>query len=115
MTKQQIELAKKFNVANKLMKLELELLDVPYVEYEKIDEGIFLDIGGFLDDMPYVIMCIKYNIDISLDNYYAERRRFLKTILKIAKKYGLTRTEDRIEDYGEHFYIVLQCDSTWKT
>lgn len=21
--------------------------------------------------------------------------------------------EDRIEDYGEHFYIVLRCDVTW--
>ena len=32
----------------------------------------------------------------------------------LAEKYDLHRTDDRIEDYGAHFYFVFRCGKSWR-
>ena len=70
---------------------------------------------GFWDNIPSVIFLPKYSI--SGENYFQRRRKLLNSILKTAAGLGLNRTEDRIEDYGQHFYIVTKMekgrDETW--
>lgn len=34
-------------------------------------------------------------------------------INETAASFGLHRTMDSMEDYGEHLYIVFQCNDTW--
>ena len=78
-------------------------------------EDVEFDLDGFWDNIPYVIFLPKYSI--SGENYFQRRRELLNIILKTAAGLGLTRTEDRIEDYGQHFYIVTKMekgrDETW--
>lgn len=101
--------AKKFNIVDKIRKLEKELLTVNGV----ID--IDFDLDGFYDNMCQVIFLTKYDISINLDNYFEVKRQLIKEVIEVAAKNGLKRTEDRIEDYGEHFYFVFKHDNTWKT
>lgn len=69
-------------------------------------EDVDFDLDGFWDNIPYVIFLPKYNI--TGEDYYKRRRVLLTKILYEAENNGLFRTGDRIEDYGEHFYIVTE-------
>lgn len=55
-----------------------------------------------------VIFLPKYNIPVSAEDYFERRRTLLTEVIRIAGKNGMARTEDRIEDYGQHFYIVTR-------
>lgn len=98
----------KFNIIDKCKKLEKELLQI-----EGITEVDF-DLDGFYDNMYQVIFVAKYDIPANLDNYFEVRKQLVKEVIQVATNNGLTRTEDRIEDYGEHFYFVFKHDNTWK-
>ena len=84
----------------KAMGKEIEAID-GIVEVE-------FDITSFLDNTPYVILIPKYDIDVRREDYYDARRKQIEDILSVCKKYDCYRTEDRIEDYGEHWYIVTR-------
>ena len=81
-------------------KLQADLLAIEGVE------DVDFDLDGFWSNIPYVIFLPKYNI--SGDDYFKQRRILLNRILQEAAKFGLFRTGDSIEDYGEHFYIVTE-------
>ena len=81
-------------------KLQADLMAIEGVE------DVDFDLDGFWDNIPYVIFLPKYNI--TGDDYFKRRRVLLTKILYEAESNGLFRTEDRIEDYGEHFYIVTE-------
>lgn len=81
-------------------KLQSDLLDIEGVE------DVDFDLDGFYDNIPYVIFLPKYNI--TGDDYFKQRRILLNRILQEAAQFGLFRTGDSIEDYGEHFYIVTE-------
>lgn len=94
--------AKKFGIIDRLNKLDSEL---------KLVKGIVetgYDLDSYNSDIPYLIFIPKYDIDVKSDTYFDDRRNQLKEIIRILNKYGFQRTEDRIEDYGEHWYIVTE-------
>ncbi len=73
------------------------------------------DLNGYLDDIYQVIIIVKYGIepvDWTSDLYYKERKKMLNKILRFARIAGLKRTEDSIEDMGEHYYLVFN-SSKW--
>lgn len=108
MRDREAEVAKRFGVYDRIKSLEDALLAVDgVVEVE-------FDLDGFWDNMMCVIIIPKYNIPVRLENYFEVRRQHLNNILKVTRDFGLLPSGDRIEDYGEHWYIVRDCDSTWE-
>ncbi len=101
-------IANKYGIADKIQKLEADLLKIPHVT--KVD----FDLDGFLDDINQVIFVLKYDIPADTENYFGERKNLISGALEVAAQNGLSRTGDAIEDYGEHFYFVTKCDDTWE-
>jgi hypothetical protein len=91
-----------FNILDKVQKLESELLKIEGV----ID--VDFDLSGFYDNMNEVIFLTKYSIP------YEKRNQLKVEVIDVSKANGLKRTGDRIEDYGEHFYFVMQCEKGWQ-
>ena len=107
MRNREAEVAKRFGIYDRVKALEDALLEVDgVVEVE-------FDLDGFWDDMRCVILVIKYDIPVKLPNYFEVRRAHLDSILKVCRDFGLRPSGDRIEDYGEHWYIVRDCDKSW--
>lgn len=90
--------AEQFGILPLVEKLQADLMALDGVE------DVDFDLDGFLDNIPYVIFLPKYNI--TGEDYFKRRRVLLTKILQEAESNGLFRTEDSIEDYGQHFYIV---------
>lgn len=108
MNKQNTKIANMYNITEKIEKLEKDMFLIPHVI------NVDFDLNGFLDNMHQVIIIIGYKYDITDMKSYATKMRDLKTnIINTAKKHGLTRTEDTLEDYGTHLYIVFNHDKTW--
>lgn len=84
-----------------LRSLEASLLHINEITEVSFDESAL--------ELNQIIFLVKYNIPVSLPNYYAVQRTLIQKILKTAKLYRLIKSEDRIEDYGEHFYFVFDC------
>ena len=79
---------------------------------EKYDSmcGTVLD---SLEEINYVEVLPRWdeNKYLSYADFFNLRHVFLREVLRVCGENGLTRTEDRIEDYGGGwFYIVLRCD-----
>lgn len=100
--------ASQFGILERMEALERELRQIRYV----VD--VDFDLNGFWSDINQVILIPKYDIPVSISNYYDVRREMLNQILAVSKSYGLHSSGDRIEDYGEHLYIVRDCDKTWQ-
>lgn len=83
-------------------KLQSDLLSIDGIE------DVDFDLNCFLSDIPYVIFLPKYNIPVSWEDYFERRRELLASAVRVAAEHGMTRTGDRIEDYGRHFYIVTR-------
>lgn len=85
-----------------------ELVESLYRGLMELDgvEDVEFDLDGFYDDIEHVIFLPKYSIPVELEDYYSVRKVLLTKILEVAASCGLCRTQDRIEDYGQHFYIV---------
>lgn len=94
--------AEKCGILDLVETLQTRLLALDYID------DVEFDLDGFCDNIPYVIFLPKYHIP--WENYYQHRRELLNKILKIASDLGLKRTKDRIEDYGQHFYIVTRLE-----
>lgn len=104
---EEYKIAEKFNIIDKVQKLEKELLTIKDVT------DVCFDLRGFYDNMHDVIFLVKYDISVNLHNYYEVRKQLIKEAIKVATSNGLIKTNDRIEDYGEYFYFVFTCDNTW--
>lgn len=98
-----------YGITARVEKLQRELLKIEGVT------DVDFDLSGFLDDIPYVIFLPKYDIDVRLDDYFERRHTLLREALRVAAENGMTRTDDRIEDYGQHFYIVTRLASQYYT
>ncbi len=107
MREKEIKVAKQFGVLDRIEEFEKKLLAVDHV----VD--VEFDLDGFLSDIRQVIFLPKYDIPVTLPDYYDVRKNVLNQVLNVAKEFGLKSSGDRIEDYGEHFYIVRECDDTW--
>ena len=84
-----------------LASLKKDILALPGCDKVDIDTHDMEEIG-------YIMILPGYDgIPVSDPQYYEKRQQLLKDILKVVKEHGLSRTEDRIEDYGSCWYIVL--------
>lgn len=107
MKEKEYKIATKFNIINMVEKLESELLQVDGVT------EVEFDLSGFYDNLNEIIFLTKYNISSDATNYFEKRKELKEQVVGIAEGNFLTRTEDRIEDYGEHFYFVFHCFKEW--
>ena len=97
-----LETASLYGITERMKKLQRELLQIEGIK------DVDFDLSGFLSSIPYVIFLPEYDIDVRLDDYYERRRTLLQEALRVAAENGMTRTDDRIEDMGRHFYIVTR-------
>jgi len=98
--------ADRFGILSRLQQLESDLLQIEGVE------EITFDVANY-DEIPYVIILAKYNIPVSAEDYYARRKAQLVAIFEMCRKHDLFPSGDRLEDYGEHWYIVRKTGKTW--
>lgn len=63
--------------------------------------------------MNEVIILTKYNIPCDTEQYFEQRKELKNQVISVAEGNFLTRTQDNIEDYGEHFYFVFHCFKEW--
>ena len=98
-----------YGITERVEKLQKELLQIEGVR------DVDFDLSGFLSDIPYVIFLPEYDIDVRLDDYFERRRKLLAEAVRVAAENGMTRTEDRIEDMGRHFYIVTHLGAQYYT
>lgn len=102
------ETAKAFNIADKIEKLEKELLQIPDVI------NVEWDLTGFYSGIYQVIFLLKYNITAEREDYWEARKNLITNAIKVINDNELYKTEDRIEDYGQHFYFVAGCKASWR-
>lgn len=107
----ELETAIQFDIVEKIEKLKADLLQVDAVT------EVEFDLDGFYDNMNQIIFLTKYNISKcpEMEKYYDKRRLLIRNVISVANENDLRRTEDSIEDYGEHFYFVMKCGKEWKT
>ena len=103
-----VETAMHFGILDKVQELEKKLLNIEHVV------SVDFDLDGFWSDIRQVIILPEYDIPVGLPNYYDVRKEMLKEILAVARDLGLNPSGDAIEDCGKHFYIVRDCDASWK-
>lgn len=107
--------AERFGVLARVEAFEKSLLEVDGIISEgSLCSGIDFDLSGWLSDIRQVIVVPRYDISVERDDYYEVRCKVIQSVLDVAAKFGLSRTEDRIEDYGAHLYFVFRCDGTWR-
>lgn len=83
----------------------IEALERNLLALDGISE-IEYDLSGFWTDLPSIIFLPKRNLNLSSPDWYGCRSKLLSDVLTVMREHGLERTGDRIEDYGEHWYIV---------
>lgn len=98
--------AERFGILDRLQQFEADLLTIRGVT--EID----FDVDNY-DEIPEVILLIRYDIPLSVEDYYTRRRKQVEEILYACLKYDLFPSGDRIEDYGEHWYIVRRVGKSW--
>ena len=100
--------ARKFNIYDNCKKLENSLLKINGIVDVDFDLSLF-----YYGDYQINIM-EKYR-EPMMDNktYYQSRKEIINNIINVAKANDLERSEDAIEDYGEHFYFVFDTYKPW--
>ena len=96
----------RYGILDRIAAVEKDLTaidGVPDVEF---------DIRGY-DEIPYVIVIPHYVIDVTREDYYKARKLQLAQILTVLARHDLHNSGDRIEDYGEHWYIVRGTGASW--
>lgn len=98
--------AEALGIADRMRDLENDLLNI-----EGISE-IDFDIDNF-DEIPYVILIPRCKVPDGTGNWFRRRAAQLAQIVAVCEKHDLYNSGDRIEDYGEHWYIVRNCGIGW--
>lgn len=100
--------AERFGLLEKVENLEQELLKIDHV----VD--VEFDLDGFYSDIYQVIILPKYDVPVTTPDYFDVRKTMLQNVLDVTREHGLLPSGDGIEDYGAHYYIVRNCDKSWK-
>lgn len=98
--------AEHFGILDRLQQLEAELLTIRGIT------EITFDVDNY-DEIPEVVVLARYDIPPSVEDYFTRRRKQVEEILYTCLKHDLFTSADRIEDYGEHWYIVRRCGKSW--
>ena len=109
-----IKIAEQFGILKRCKAFEEDLLKIKDIVPNKFEDCILFDLTSFLSDIYYVIIVPKYDIRADRDDYWEARKHLLESVVALAEKYDLHRTDDRIEDYGAHFYFVFRCGKSWR-
>ena len=99
--------AKRFNIYDRILKLEKELLSIEGA----VDVIFYLD--GFCDVLNELIILVKSDIPVTIGGHWKRKKEFKNDIISIALNNGLSRTQDSIEDYGDHFYFFVMNCNKW--
>ena len=70
-------------------------------------------IAGYEVLPPEKIKTAAYDKILVTTHFNEIRKQLINDVIKVANNNGLRRTEDRIEDYGEHFYFVMKYGKEW--
>ena len=109
-----IKIAEQFGILKRCKAFEEDLLKIKDIVPNKFEDGILYDMTSFLSDIYYVIIVPNYDNRADRDDYWEARKHLLESVVALAEKYDLHRTDDRIEDYGAHFYFVFRCGKSWR-
>lgn len=107
-------IAEQFEILERCQAFEKELLQIKDIVPDKSDDGIPFDLSGFLSNIFQVIIDPQYDIRADRDDYWEARKQLKESVIALAEKYDLYRTEDSIEDQGAHLYFVFRCGKTWR-
>lgn len=102
-----LRIANANGIYDRIIPLYNDLHDIEFVT------DVEFDIDNY-DEIPQVIFLLKYDIHPLRKDYWAARRYVRGAAIEIAEHYDLKRTEDAIEDYGQHFYFVFSARN-WKS
>lgn len=104
-------LAKRVGIYDRLCELENDLLAIDRVIDVDFDIDSFLENWGF----QHVILIVEYDIPATMElmEYFKAREKNQNDIIEVCLKYDLHTSGDRIEDMGQHWYIVRSTKS-WK-
>ena len=108
------KIAEQFGILERCKAFEEDLLKIKDIVPDKSDDGIPFDLTGFLSNIYYVIIVPQYDIRADRDDYWEARKQLRESVVALAEKYDLHRTDDRIEDQGAHFYFVFRCGKSWR-
>lgn len=95
-------IAERYGITEKCASLERDLLSIDGVT------SVEFDLNGFLDDIHQVIVLVGYDFHI-----VTRKLRLAVDVVNTAYLHGLEESGDRIEDYGEHLYLVFNCGPSW--
>ena len=95
-------IAEQYGITQKCESLKSDLLKIAGAT------SVEFDLNGFLDNMYQVIVLVGYDFHKIKGTVW-----FAVDVLNTAYLHGLEKSDDRIEDYGEHLYFVFNCDSSW--
>lgn len=95
-------IAERYGITEKCASLERDLLGIDGVT------SVEFDLNGFLDDNQQVIVLVGYDFHI-----VTRKLRLAVDVVKTAYLHRLEESGDRIEDYGEHLYLVFNCGLSW--
>ena len=109
-----IKTAELVGIAERCKAFENDLLKIKDIVPGELDDGVSFDLDSFLDGIFQVIIVPQYDIRADRTDYWEARKQLKKSVITLAEKYDLYRTEDPVEDYGEHFYFVFRCGESWK-
>lgn len=101
--------AERYGFLSRAQAFEKSLLEIEGITGDHVD----FDLDGWWSNIRQVIIVPRYSIPAQDGNYFTKRRELIQNVIDVAAKFGLTRTEDSIEDCGEHLYFVFQCNDTW--
>lgn len=102
MTESEMRLAERYGIAEKCKSLERDLLSIDGVT------SVEFDLNGFLDDIHQVIVLTGYDFHI-----VTGKLRLAADVVNTAYLHGLEDSGDRIQDHGEHLYLVFNCGPSW--
>lgn len=102
MNDENTRIAERYGITDKCASLEQDLMNIDGVT------SVEFDLNGFLDDIHQVIVLVGYDFHI-----VTRKLRLAVDVVNTACLHGLEESGDRIEDYGEHLYLVFNCGQSW--
>ena len=101
--------ASRYGLLDRLKALENDLCRLEGIS----DIDFDIDTYNPYDQIYHVVLIPKYFVDVRRDDYFNSRSRQLQAILDTCETHDLHPSGDRIEDMGEHWYIVRCAGKSW--
>lgn len=95
-------------ILGRMQALESALLCIEGISDIDFDIDIYGDY-----EVSHVILVPRYTLDVERPDYYDARKAQLHAILNVCEMHDLHSSGDRIEDQGNHWYIVRTCGQSW--